>query len=70
MHTSESKKKSGWSSWSAGKEVTYTPKKDFDTVGTPKPVKGKVISVADDHAVVLANGMKLWVDEDTINMFK
>lgn len=59
-----------WSKWKVGDTVTYTASKDFDTVGTPKPQNGKVASIDDDHAIVMVDGMKMWVDEDTIDQFK
>ncbi len=59
-----------WTAWKKDDDVVYTPDKDFDTVGTPKPISGKVIAVEDDHALISANGMKLWVDKDNIKNFK
>ena len=58
-----------WSKWKVGDWVVYTAPKDFDTVGTPKPQIGEVSSVEDDHAIVMVDGMKMWVDEDTIDQF-
>ena len=61
---------SSWSVWKKDDIITYTPDKDFDTVGNPKPISGKVILVEGDHAIVEADGMKLWVDKDNIKNFK
>ena len=59
-----------WLKWRVGDIVLYNAPKDFDTVGTPKPQNGKVASIDDDHAIVMVDGMKMWVDEDTIDQFK
>lgn len=62
--------KAQWKSWKEGDEVVYTAEKEFDMVKAPKPEKGKVLKVEDDHAVVEVDGMKMWVDKDNISRYR
>lgn len=55
----------GWRSWQLGRRTKYTWN-DFDGHGT---VFGVVTEKHDDHLIVEADGMNLWVDDDTADMF-
>lgn len=54
-----------WRNWELGDEVVYEWH-DFDGSGR---TTGTVIEKHDDHLIVEADGMKLWCDDCTGDMF-
>lgn len=56
---------SSWRDWNVGDKVRWSTN-DFDGKVN---VVGEVTDKEDDHLIVSADGMKLWVDDDTASSF-
>lgn len=54
-----------WRKWKVGDSVLYTYN-EFDGHGS---CMGTVTEIHPDHAIVKANGMNLWCDDDTAHHF-
>lgn len=55
-----------WKSLKVGDTVTFFWD-EFDGSGR---VTGQVASIEPDHAIIEADGMHLWIDENTEDMFE
>ena len=54
-----------WRNWAIGR-MTIFEVHDFDGDNI---ITGKITSVYSDHAIMEADGMHIWIDDDTIYMF-
>lgn len=55
-----------WRNWSVGRKTIFEVH-DFDGDSI---TSGKITSVHSDHAIMEADSMHLWIDDDTIFMFR
>lgn len=55
-----------WRNWKVGRHTIWEFH-DFDGYGT---CEGIITEKADDHAIMESDGMKLWIDDDSIYMFR
>ena len=58
--------KKDWRNWTIGRPTIWEYH-DFDGYGTHT---GFITEVAEDHALMEADGMKLWIDDDSVYMFR
>ena len=56
---------SGWRNWKAGRKTTFEGT-EFDG---HFQVEGVITEVHEDHLICEADGMHLWVDDDTAELF-
>ena len=56
---------SNWRNWSVGDKIRWSWN-EFDGKGS---VTGVLTQKEQDHAIVEADGMRLWVDDDMQEMF-
>ena len=54
-----------WRTWKKGRKTTYAWD-EFDGAGS---LEGTVTEVHEDHLIVEADGMSLWLDDDNAEMF-
>lgn len=54
-----------WRNWSVGRKTIFEVH-DFDGDNI---IIGEITSVHSDHAIMEADGMHIWIDDDTIYMF-
>ncbi len=54
-----------WKTWKKGRKTTWKWD-DFDGSGS---CEGIITEVAEDHAIMEADGMHLWIDDSTAEMF-
>lgn len=62
----EVKENKNWKSWQLGDSIEWYGT-EFD--GSFSYI-GNVIKKFDDHLIVFADGMSLWVDDDTISQYR
>ncbi|MCH4034737.1 MAG: hypothetical protein LKE85_12215 [Lachnospiraceae bacterium] len=55
-----------WRNWKPGRQTVYEYH-DFDGYGV---LKGVITETAANHAIMEADGMHLWIDDDTGYMFR
>lgn len=55
-----------WKDWPIGSKVIYYWN-EFDGSGS---MKGILTAKEDDHSIVEAEDLKLWLDDDTADMFR
>lgn len=55
-----------WRSWRKGRKTTYRGE-EFD--GSFQ-IEGRITEVHEDHLICEADGMSLWVDDDTAELFR
>lgn len=54
-----------WRGWKIGDRIVYFSDDEFDCFRE----EGKVSEIYADHAIVRCDGMNLWADDDTAEMF-
>ena len=61
-----SKIKKDWRNWSVGRKTIFEVH-DFDGNSI---VSGEITVIDSDHAIMETDGMRLWIDDDTLYMFR